>query len=117
MNGMHQEQHWVVNSESDSFTASHDFELPPTSTLAQITLCDYVERDDQSYVFLGFTSCVFLDVAGVPQTDVLAAPGSKTGNEVHAFGRNGLTRADFAISVASVQASYIVNFFFWDSVS
>lgn len=117
MNGMHQEQHWAVNSGSDSFTASHDYELPPTPTLAQVSLCDYGEFDDMSYIFLGFTSCVYLDASGVTRTDVLSTPGSAPGNEVHAFGRNGLARADFAITISNVQASYLVNFFFWDRVS
>ena len=42
MNGMHQEQHWAYNLGSNDFTASHDFELPPTPTLAQVTLGDFM---------------------------------------------------------------------------
>ena len=33
------------------------------------------------------------------------------------FARNGLASATFELSVSNVYAAYIVNFFFWDSVS
>jgi hypothetical protein len=69
MNGMHQEQHWAYNLGSNDFTASHDFELPPTPTLAQVTLGDFYEFDDKSHAELGFTSCVFVDASGVTRTD------------------------------------------------
>ena len=41
MNGMHSELHWAATA--GYYTSSHDYELPPTSTLAQITLCDFLE--------------------------------------------------------------------------
>src|SRR5258707_15349093 len=109
MNGMHQEQHWGYTTGSDNQTGSHDFELPPTPTLAQITLCDFYEFDDKSHVYLGFTSCAFLDASGVTHTDTF--PNIDEGGvSVRVFGRNGLTRAEFQIGVSNIFASYVVNF-------
>ena len=115
MNGMHQEQHWGYTVGSGERTGSHDFKLPPTPTLAQITLGDFYEFGDKSHVNLGFTSCTYLDENGVTQTDTF--PGIDEGGTVHVFGRHGLTSADFQVGVSNIFASYVVNFFFWDSVS
>jgi hypothetical protein len=115
MNGMHQEENWAYTIDSDNFTASHDYELPPTPTLAQITLGQFYEFGDQSHVDLGFTSCAYLDEHGVTRTDLF--PDIDDLDSVHVFARNGLARADFQIRVSNMFASYVVNFFFWDEVS
>jgi hypothetical protein len=94
MNGMHQEQHWGYTVDSDEQTHSDDYKLPPTPTLAQITVGDFYEFDDKSHANLGFTSCTYLDQNGVPQTDTF--PGIHEGGTVHVFGRNGLTSATFS---------------------
>ena len=103
MNGMHQEQHWAYNLGSNDFTASHDFELPPTPTLAQVTLGDFYEFDDKSHAELGFTSCVFVDASGVTRTDTF--PDIDALDAIRVFGRNGLARADFQLRVSNVSAS------------
>lgn len=115
MNGMHQEQHWGYTLDSDEQTKSYDFKLPPTPTLAQITVGDFFEFDDQSHANLGFTSCSYLDGNGVTQTDMF--PGIHEGGTVHVFGRNNLTSATFQVGVSNIFVSFVVNFFFWDSVS
>jgi hypothetical protein len=115
MNGMHTEQWWALTGGSDDFTVSHDYELPPTPTTAQITLGSFYEFDDKSHVDLGFTSCAYLDKDGVTRTDPF--PDIDAFDAVHVFGRNGLVRADFQIRVSHIGASYVVNFFFWDNVS
>jgi hypothetical protein len=115
MNGMHQEQHWAYTSGSDNYTVSHDYELPPTPTLAQVTLGHFYEFDDKSHVDLGFTSCAYLDENGVTRPDTF--PDIDSFDAVRVFGRNGLVRADFQIRVSNVSASYVVNFFFWGAVS
>lgn len=112
---MHQEQRWAYTTGSDDYTASYDYELPPTATLAQVTLGDFYEFDDQSHVDLGFTSCAYLDEDGVTRTDTF--PDIDNLDAVHVFGRNGLVRADFQIRVSNMAAACVVNFFFWDSVS
>jgi hypothetical protein len=69
MNGQHQEQHWAYTIDSDDFSHSGEFRLPPTSALAQISLGDFYEFDDKSHVDAGFTSCDYIDGDGVPRTD------------------------------------------------
>ena len=115
MNGMHQEQHWSYTIDSDDHTGSHDYELPPTPTLAQITLGAFYEFDDKSHVDLGFTSCAYLDQTGVTRTDTF--PDIDNFEAVRVFGRNGLARADFQSRVSNISVSYVVTFFFWDTVS
>jgi len=120
MNGMHCEQHWCV-ADGSGFTASHDFELPPTPTIAQIALAQLVEEDDESRGELGFTSCVYLDGSGVTRTDTFPDLDNFGVNgwdtPVHVFGRNGLARADFQLRASNAWIAYVVTFSFWDNVS
>lgn len=115
MNGMHQTQSYAYNVESDDYTASWDWELPPTPTLAQITLGHIYEFDDKSHVDLGFTSCQYLDQNGVTRTDTF--PDIDNFDAVHVFAKMGLVRADFQMRVSNISASWVANFFFWDNVS
>src|SRR5438034_1170462 len=103
MNGMHYEHHWAYSSDDDGYTVSHDYELSPTSTIAQVTLAS-VESAVLTGANPGFTSCSYLDDSGATLTDTL--------DEVKAFGRNDLIRAEFQIYVLHTRAYYIVNFFF-----
>ena len=115
MNGMHQEQYWAYTTGSDMYSVSHQYELPPTPTCAQISLADYYEFDDKSQVDLGFTSCTYVDKDGVTRND--SFPSIDDFDVTYIFARNGLASATFELSVSNVYAAYIVNFFFWDSVS
>jgi hypothetical protein len=115
MNGMHQEQHWAFTTGSDDFSSTHHFELPPTPTLAQIHLADYFEFDDQSHADIGFISGTFVDGDGV--TRDLTFPDIDQFDATHAFAQSGLASATFGIRVSNCAGSYIVNFFFWDSVN
>lgn len=115
INGMHQEQKWAYTEGSDNYSASYDVEFPPTPTIAQITLADFFEFDDQSHVDLGFTSCSFLDENGVTRTDTF--PDIDDLAAVHVFARNGLVRADYQIRVSNLAAACVVNFFFCEGVS
>lgn len=114
MNGMHQEQEWAYTTGGDDYTASWQYELPPTPTLAQISLGDYYEFDDQAHVDLGFTSCTYVDQNGVTRTDNF--PDIDQVGATHLFGRNGLASASYAMRVANCAASCVVNLFFWDNV-
>lgn len=115
MNGMHHAHYWAYTTGSDDYTVTHQYELAPTSTLAQISLSDFYEFDDQSHADIAFLGCTYLDSSGVTRTDTF--PVIDAFDAVHAFGRNGLASATFGIRVSNIAASYIVNFFFWDHVS
>jgi len=115
MNGMHQESAWAYTTGSDDYNASYQYQLPPTSTLAQISLGRYFEFDDQAHVDLGFTGCTYLDQNGVTRTDNF--PDIDNFDGVLMFGRNGLASASYQIRVSNCSAACILNFFFWDSVS
>jgi len=115
MNGMHQEQHWAFTTGSDDFNSTHHFELPPTPTLAQVTLGDFFEFDDKSHVDLGFISGSFLDSDGV--TRPLNFPDIDSLDAVRVFAQPGLVSAVFGTRASNAYGSYVVNFFFWDHVS
>src|SRR5262249_28032718 len=115
MNGMHQEQHWALTTDSDSYLATHEYDLPPTPTLAQISMGDIYEFDDQSHVELAFISGSFLDSDGV--TRPLNFPDIDDPNATHVFAQPGLASATYGLRVSNAQGSAVVNFFFWDQVS
>lgn len=115
MNGMHQEQHWAVNTGSDDYSPTWQFELPPTNTLAQIGLGDYYEFDDQAHVDLGFISGSFLDSNGV--TRPLNFPDIDSTDAVHVLAQPGLTSLVFGTKISNAAMSCVLNFFFWDQVS
>jgi hypothetical protein len=112
---MHQEQHWAYTTGSDDYSSTHHFELPPTPTLAQVTLGDFFEFDDKSHVDLGFISGSFLDSSGV--TRPLNFPDIDALDAVHVFAQPGLASAVYGTKISNASASYVVNFFFWDQVS
>jgi hypothetical protein len=115
MNGQHQDQIWAYTIDSDDFSYSGEYRLPPTPTLAQISLAGTYEFDDQSHVDIGFTSCDYIDGDGVQRTDTFKDIDWMDAPRV--FGRNNLVRAAWEIRVSNLAAIAILNFFFWDSVS
>ena len=115
MNGMHQEQHWAYTTGSDDYLATHEFDLPPTPTLGQISMGDYYEFDDQSHVELAFISGSFLDSDGV--TRPLNFPNIDDFNATRVFAQPGLASATCGLRVSNASGSAVLNFFFWDQVS
>ena len=97
--------------DSDSFTASYHYELPPTPTIAQLSLVNYSEGDDQSSVTLNFKSVDYLDGA-VTRRDDFDASGYVEPTIVI---RNGMARIDWVIE-ANCYVTHMINLFFWDSV-
>jgi hypothetical protein len=114
MNGMHQESAWAYSFDSNDYSASFQYELAPTPTLAQISLAGYFEFDDQAHVDAGFTGCTFLDEHGVTRTE--SFKDIDYPDAVIVFGRNGLASASYQIRVSNCAARVILNFFFWDRV-
>src|SRR5262249_39218478 len=114
MNGMTFAQWWAYTTDSDDFITTHQFEFPPTSTIAEISLVRYYEFDDQAHVELGFTACSRLDEQGVTRPETFPDIGAR--EPVVTFARNGLTSATIGMKVSNCWAICLVNFFFWDSV-
>jgi len=117
MNGMHCETHSFGTWDSDFVTSSHEFELPPTPTIAQLSMCDYAEYDDEGRMWLTFTDIEHLDSHGVTRHQHVADLGGSPPAGVKVVLGNRLVRADFGVGIENLQTNYLVNFFFWDSVS
>jgi hypothetical protein len=66
MNGMHYFHNYAYNLDSDDYTVSYHWELPPTPTILQLSLTSYYEFDDQAHAQMGFTHVEYLDSNGVP---------------------------------------------------
>lgn len=114
MKGMQQASAYAWTIESGNYTMSFQYELPPTSTLAQISLATYYEFDNQAHAELGFTECTYVDQNGVTHTDTF--PDIDAIDATRMFGRNGLSSASYMLRVSNCYGSAVVNFFFWDSV-
>jgi hypothetical protein len=113
MNGMHYDHNYAYNTGSDPYTISVHYELPPTSTIVQLTLSSYYEFDDQGNVQLGITHDEYLDSNGVTRhDDYNNVPEYPTAVSV-----NGMTRVDWEMTVSNCWADYMMNAFFWDSVN
>jgi hypothetical protein len=113
MNGMHYQHGYIYNVDSDDYTISHHWELPPTSTILQLSLSTYYEFDDEAHVDLGFTHDEFVDRDGVTRHDDYDhIPEYPT-----ALSISGLTRVDWEITVSNCWADWLLNAFFWDVVS
>ena len=102
---------WSVGNPA---TVSHHDELPPTSTIAQLSLVDYYEFAGQAHVDLGFTRVEFLDGGGVPRHDDFLSIDDFDSTKLVA--RNRMIRADYSMQVANCSASYLINYFFWPSI-
>jgi hypothetical protein len=115
MNGMHQEQAWAYTTDSDNYTPTWQYELPPTNTLVQVSLGDYYEFDDKSHVDLGLISGSYLDSNGV--TRQLNFPDIDAFGATHVLAQPGLTSIVYGTKVSNAAMSVVANFFFWDRVS
>lgn len=113
MNGMHYNHGYAYNTGSDDYTVSYHYELPPNSTILQLSLSSYYEFDDQAHVQTGFTRTEYLDSNGVTRhNDYSEIPEYPTALSV-----NRLTRADWEMTVANCWADYLLNAYFWNAVS
>ncbi len=115
MNGMRYETGSMFNFDSDPFTGSWHLELPPTSTIGQLSLAAYFELADEANVDLGFTHDEYLDPQGVPRHDDYPDIDTITGVR-HAISINNMTRVDWEMRIGSCAATFLLNLFFWDSV-
>jgi hypothetical protein len=112
MNGMHYFHNYAYNLDSDDYTVSYHWELPPTPTILQLSLTSYYEFDYQAHAQMGFTHVEYLDSNGVTRHDDY----SEVPEYPTALSVNGLTRADWELTVSNCWADYLANFFFWGSV-
>ena len=102
---------WHTNSfaSDDGYaSASEHIEIPPTSTIGQISLSGNYDHTDPNLGSTAFTSCEFIDDDGVQRTQQLSGAS---------FSRNKMVRVDFSVFVDSGATDYIVNLFFWPDVS
>jgi hypothetical protein len=113
MNGMHYDHNYAYTTGSDDYTVSNHYELPPTPTILELSLSTYYEFSDQAHAQLGITHVEYVDSSGVTRhIDYPSAPEYPT-----ALSINSLTRVDWQITVSNSWADYLLNAFFWDSVS
>jgi len=119
MDGMLCEEYYLWDyyySGDKHVSASWQFELAPTPTIAQITLGDFAESDHASVAqaMLGFESCTYLDPSGVTRTDALPGTSGQSANRILA--RNRLASVTFGMRSVNCSASVVLNLFFWPSV-
>ncbi len=114
MNGMHCEWWWAYNTGGDWYTTSYHYELPPTPTIAELSMIDYFEFDDRAQLDLGFTHIEYLD-NGVTRHDDFANIDSFDSTKIVVH--NALTRVDWSMQITSCATSHLINLFYWDSVS
>jgi hypothetical protein len=109
---MHYQWGYLYTTDSDDYTVTVHYELPPTPTIAQLSLSEYYEFDDEAHAHLGITHSEFLDSNGVTRTidypNIPAYPES--------ISVNGMTRVDWEMTVSNCWANYVFNAFFWNSV-
>jgi len=121
VNGMICEWHWgshTPSSDQWSYSKSHTWNLPKgIPTIAQISLAHYSENDDRARVDLGFTSVNYFDANGVPRFNTFTLPGQDAPDSRQQVARNGMFRIDAYVEIANCDASYLINLFFWHSVS
>ena len=111
MKGMHYEYGFVYSD--DDYTASYHWELPPTSTILQLSLSSLTEGwDKYAWATLGFTHVEYLDSNGVPRHEDYPVDR----NTPTALSVNGLTRVDWEIGVLDTWVNWLLNAFFWNSV-
>ena len=113
MNGMHCDTYWAYNFGDDWFSWSFSYELPPTPTIAQLTMCQLFEFQDNTAVDLGFTHQEWIDGNGVQRHQDWNVSTDATPKLLVT---TGLVRLDGAISVWGCQSQLIFNAFFWDQV-
>ena len=111
MNGMHYAHNYLWTTESDYYTQTAHWELPPTSSIAQLTVTTYFEFDDEGSIDLGITRVEYLDGTVTRHIDYSNIP-----QYPKAVSINGLTRIDWRARVSNAWASWLLNVFFWDSV-
>ena len=114
MNGMHCESHALYTTGGDFYSTSHHYELPPTPTIAQLSMVNDYEFDDQAKFDLGFTRVEFLDGKVTRHANF---PDIDSVNPTSIVVQNGMTRVDWGAQVSNCAVSYIVNLFYWSSVS
>ena len=115
MNGMHCDTSYAYTTGGDEYTASWHYELPPTSTIGQLSLNRYYEFDDKAHVDLGFTHVEYLGPQG--QTSHNDYPDITSADPQLIVGITNMTRADWEIGVSNCWAEWLLNLFYWDNVS
>jgi hypothetical protein len=105
---------WAYNSGSDPYTYSNHWEFPPAPIIAQLSIADYYEFDDQATIELGFTHVEYL-AQGAPRHEDW--PDIDSWDSPRALGRNSLTRIDWDMRISNCAGFFLINTFAWGSVS
>jgi hypothetical protein len=98
----------------DEAYSSHQYEFAPASLIAEISMTQYYELDDECSVELGFKRCSYLDDHGVTRDESFPGPGSNS--PVTVFQKNRLASATVGMRVSTCICYFIINFFIWDHV-
>lgn len=92
------------------YTASIHIELPPTPTIAQISVVEFREYSAPSALVVAFLDWTYVDQNGVTQ-----AEGGGAG-DVKLLGKNGLTSLDLGLHAEYCSAVILLNLFYWPSI-
>ncbi|MEU5438317.1 hypothetical protein AB0G73_33880 [Streptomyces sp. NPDC020719] len=111
MDGMHYSYDNVHNNDPQTLTISYHYEQPALDTIAQLSLSSVsqnaAERADSTIA--SFTKVRFVDSDG--QTRELN-PGF-----VNALSRSKLVGIEWQVQLSNVAAFWLLNLFYWPSVS
>jgi len=100
--------HWNFVQADDVTSFSDHISIPPTSTIAQAYISSDVDFTDPQSAIIGFTDCEFVDENGQHRENL---------DQVASFSRNNMIRVDFLATVENAGLNYLINLFFWPSVS
>ena len=111
MNGML--FHTFSGGSDDDFAVTHSYhaEFPAAAAICELNLTSANENDDQAGASVGFLSYTYTDPDGSPH-DVPIDYGSRRSVVAH----DRMIRVDWYLRTYSVDASGLLNIFFWDSV-
>jgi hypothetical protein len=87
----------------------------PTSVIAQISLSTFDSFGANPAAFAVFTGCTTTGVDGLPPVETFGPPPLFPLTTV--LIRNGLTSLTYSIEISNCRAFFIVNLFFWPSVT
>ncbi len=122
MLGMNFEQGLLLKNGSfggPPFSRSFTIDLGLTNAICQITAADFglLEGDNHSGAQISFIEVVTLGADGHSVHEPLGGGAFPLFNEVHTFARNRALSATYLVTVSGAYVSWVVNSFFWDSVS
>jgi hypothetical protein len=114
MNGMHWESGYAYNDGDTWYSASWQYELPPTPCIVQVSLGSYDEFDDQGLADVAVTHIEFQDAHGHAQSQDLPIAVNYSARQGVTVDK--MTRVDVNLIVSNAFARFLMNVFKWDSV-